>query len=79
MVKQYHIDMKHAPRKAKTMANQEYLIVSEVAQLKQVTPATVRSWDQKGVLKATRTPNGTRLFLRQDVEKFIVPSRRTEK
>lgn len=59
--------------------NSEYLLTSEVARLKDVTPATVRSWDERGILRAVRTPNGTRLFSRQDVDSFSVPSRKQAK
>jgi DNA-binding transcriptional MerR regulator len=61
------------------MADSEFMIASEVARLKEVTPATVRAWNDRGILPAKRTPNGTRIFLRSDVEKFEVPSRCSKK
>ena len=33
-----------------------------------MTPATVRLWETKGLIPATRTQSGTRLFKPEDVE-----------
>lgn len=44
------------------------LLVSSVARLFGVTPASVRAWERSGKLKAMRTENGVRLFSRADVE-----------
>lgn len=54
----------------------EYMLASEVARIKNVTPATVRQWETKGILPALRTSSGTRLFARADVERFNPPLRR---
>lgn len=54
----------------------EFLLSSEVARLKQVTPATVRNWANRGILPAQKTPNGTRIFRRIDIEKFESPRKR---
>jgi DNA-binding transcriptional MerR regulator len=53
----------------------EFLLSSEVARIKDVTPATVRQWEQRGLLPAKRTASGTRIFSRSEVEKFQPPRR----
>ena len=65
-----------ATRNKEVNMDSEYLLASEVARMKEVAPATVRAWETKGILRAKRTPNGTRIFARADVEQFIVPSRK---
>ena len=57
----------------------QYLLTSEVARIKEVTPATVRAWEDRGILHAIRTPSGTRLFSRQDVDNFSMPVRKQAK
>lgn len=50
----------------------KFLTVREVAQLLNVTPLTVRNWDQKGKLIAYRHPvNNYRLYRIEDVELII--------
>ncbi|ASF48386.1 helix-turn-helix domain-containing protein [Methylovulum psychrotolerans] len=51
--------------------NKIYLTPNEVAELLMVSPVTVRSWAQKGVLVAKVTPGGHRRFLKSDVENFV--------
>ncbi|MDD5633164.1 MAG: helix-turn-helix domain-containing protein, partial [Methylococcales bacterium] len=55
--------------------NKDYLTPNEVAKLMMVSPITVRSWAQKGLLAAKITPGGHRRFLKSDVERFIRESR----
>jgi excisionase family DNA binding protein len=43
---------------------------ADVARLLNVTPATVRQWEQQGKLPAERTIAGTRLFDLSDVERL---------
>ncbi|MDE2431178.1 MAG: response regulator, partial [Burkholderiales bacterium] len=50
--------------------NKLYLTPNEVAQWMMVSPITVRSWAQKGLLRAEVTPGGHRRFHRQEVERF---------
>jgi len=52
-----------------------YLTSTEVANLLMVAPVTVRSWAQKGLLRARTTPGGHRRYLRQDVERFAAVHR----
>ena len=51
--------------------NKAYLTPNEVAELLMVSPITVRSWAQKGLLVAKVTPGGHRRFLKSDVERFV--------
>ncbi len=43
------------------------LFVNEAARILGVAAETVRLWERDGRLRATRTPNGTRVFERADV------------
>ncbi|MGD9601234.1 MAG: response regulator [Gammaproteobacteria bacterium] len=52
-----------------------YLTSTEVANLLMVAPVTVRSWAQKGLLRARSTPGGHRRYLRHDVERFAAAHR----
>lgn len=47
-----------------------FLTPAEVAELLHVSPITVRSWANKGLLSAEITPGGHRRFPRQEVERF---------
>ena len=47
------------------------LLTSDVAELGDVTPATVRLWEVSGYLRARKTPRGVRLFNRRDVIDFL--------
>lgn len=49
-----------------------YLTPNEVAELLMVAPVTVRSWAQKGLLRAHTTPGGHRRFLKTEVERFAL-------
>lgn len=51
--------------------NKAYLTPNEVAELLMVSPITVRSWAQKGLLVAKVTPGGHRRFMKSDVERFM--------
>lgn len=51
-------------------ANKPYLTPSEVAKLLMVSPITVRSWAQKGLLPSETTLGGHRRFLRESIEQF---------
>jgi hypothetical protein len=75
------VSRKHVSNEAKTMSetNEQFFLAGEVAKIKGVTPATVRAWEDRGILRAIRTPSGTRMFSRQDVDNFSVPSRRQAK
>lgn len=48
-----------------------YLTPNEVASLLMVAPGTVRTWADKGLLRAQTTVGGHRRFLRDEVERFI--------
>lgn len=52
------------------LKNLPYLTPNEVAQWMMVSPVTVRSWAQKGLLQAEVTPGGHRRFRREEVERF---------
>lgn len=50
----------------------EFLTVTEVAKIFGVSPLTVRNWDQKGKLEATRNPfNNYRVYRRVDIETLL--------
>lgn len=48
-----------------------YLTPNEVAKVLMVSPVTIRTWAQKGLIDAKLTPGGHRRFLKADVERFI--------
>ncbi len=45
----------------------ELMTVSEVARVLGVSEQTVRAYEARGLLQASRLSNGTRLFRREDV------------
>ena len=47
------------------------LLTSEVARLAGVSAGAVILWERAGLLRATKTANGVRLFKRRDVERFL--------
>ncbi len=50
----------------------EFLTVSQAAELLGVSASTLRNWDRAGKVKAVRHPvNGYRLYRRADLEKLI--------
>jgi CheY-like chemotaxis protein len=53
-----------------TAAEKPWLTPSDVATLMKVSPITVRSWSQKGLLEADITPGGHRRYSREVVERF---------
>jgi excisionase family DNA binding protein len=56
------------------MAHDPYdLTVSDVADLLQVHPDTVRRWAAAGALASWRTPGGQRRFRRADVDALLAP------
>ena len=51
---------------------EDYLRISEAADLLGVSRQTLRNWEEKGKLRVFRHPmNGYRLFLKRDVEKLL--------
>lgn len=49
-----------------------YLKIKEVAKLLDVTPLTLRNWDNSGKLRAYRNPiNNYRLYKPEDIELFL--------
>jgi excisionase family DNA binding protein len=48
----------------------DFLTTADAAQLLHVTGATVRSYEERGLLPSVRTERGWRLFLRDDVERL---------
>lgn len=50
----------------------EYLTISQACELLQVHPNTLRNWDKKGVLKASRIGvRGVRRYKRADLIKYM--------
>jgi excisionase family DNA binding protein len=49
----------------------DFLLAGEAAQIAGVTPATVRSWTDKGWLPALTTPGHVRLIRRADLERLL--------
>jgi excisionase family DNA binding protein len=47
----------------------ELLSVSAAAKLLNCSEQTIRNWERRGSLVASRLSNGTRLFLREHIEK----------
>lgn len=53
-------------------AQPEYLTISQACELLQVHPNTLRNWDKKGVLKASRIGvRGVRRYKRADLIKYM--------
>lgn len=52
------------------MAAKPYLTPHQAAALLMVSPATLRVWADKGLVKASTTAGGHRRFLREDLERF---------
>jgi MerR family transcriptional regulator, copper efflux regulator len=53
------------------MANQ-YITIKQASKILNVTPLTLRNWDDKGKLKAYRHPmNNYRVYKIEDLEKVI--------
>ncbi len=48
----------------------DYLKIGEVAQLLNMSVSGIRTWEEKGIIKAVRTATGQRRFRREDVEKL---------
>ena len=51
------------------MSETEYLSSTEAAKALDITPATLRAWERKGYIHATRPPGGWRRFTREEVER----------
>ena len=50
----------------------KYLKIKEVAKILDVTPLTLRNWDNSGKLKAYRHPiNNYRIYKPEDIELFL--------
>jgi len=53
-------------------AQPEYLTISQACELLQVHPNTLRNWDKKGVLKASRIGvRGVRRYKRADLINYM--------
>ena len=58
----------------------EYITVSEAGEILGVSPATVRLWTEKGVLKTKRHPvNRYRLYKKEEVTKLLRKIEKGEK
>lgn len=54
---------------------EKYLTLTEVSELLNVHPNTLRNWDANGTLKATRIGvKKVRRYLKADIDKFIESS-----
>lgn len=51
------------------MTEQDFLIVSEVAEQLDLSPDTIRRWDKKGLIKSIRDSNNYRLFSVEEVRR----------
>lgn len=52
----------------------DLLQIGDVARLCGVTVATVRNWERRGAITATRTPGNQRRFKRADVDTLLRPT-----
>jgi excisionase family DNA binding protein len=50
--------------------NSDYLTVSAAANALGISSQTIRGWERRGFLRALKTENGTRIFLRSEVERM---------
>ena len=53
----------------------EIVLTSEAAYILEVAAATVHELERRGLLAATRTAHGVRLFRREDVERLAAERR----
>ncbi len=61
------------------MAIPDPILTNEAAQILKVTPSTTRRYADAGLLNATRTPSGVRIFSRSEVEKVAAENRRARR
>jgi DNA-binding transcriptional MerR regulator len=54
-----------------SMRSDDVLMTADVAREAGVTPATVRWWETTGQLPARKSVSGRRLFLREEVDRFL--------
>jgi len=59
--------------------NDKILSISEAAQYLGVFPLTLRNWENKGLIKAFRTPGGHRRFRKSELDRIIGTSRTENK
>lgn len=60
-------------------ATTELLTISEAAALLDVSPQTLRRWEQKGHIAPVRTPGGQRRYTRDQLHAVMIPAEPTEK
>ncbi|MEX2008209.1 MAG: MerR family DNA-binding transcriptional regulator [Candidatus Spechtbacterales bacterium] len=60
------------PAKRRKLLDKQYYTVGEAAYLLGVTPLTLRNWDKRDKLRASRNPiNNYRLYRAADIERFL--------
>lgn len=58
------------------MIAHEFVTVRSAAEILGVSPSTLRNWDRRGRLRATRAPRtGYRLYRISDLERFAVETK----
>lgn len=51
--------------------NKDYITIKEAAEILGISPMTLRRWDKKGKIKASRHPfNNYRIYKRERIEKM---------
>ena len=60
--------MVNANTVAATAAN--FLLTNDAARHLGVSPQTIRMWERTGIIQALKSPRGTRIFSRSDVERL---------
>ena len=66
-----------APKKA---GNPHHFTISDVAKLLEISPSTLRQWENMGLMKPARTPGGYRTYSSEQVDRLKYIQRlRTEK
>ena len=48
----------------------DFITTSDAARIAKVSEDTIRAWERRGILPATKTPSGLRIFSRADVERL---------
>ena len=48
----------------------DFITTADAARIAKVSEDTIRAWERRGILPATKTPSGLRLFSRADVERL---------
>jgi len=70
----------HSLTPPKKAGNSRHFTISDVAKLLEISPSTLRQWENMGLMKPARTPGGYRAYSGEQVDRLkYIQSLRTEK